>query len=97
MYIVLFPTPFPIYKAYLLLAATNYLSLVLNIRSISSSANIPYKLYLTNFIKLISTATLLLSLFAVYEIQFRSAETPENTFDSEAYRKRLAAIREGYM
>lgn len=73
VYVMLFPTSFPIYKAYILLATTNYLSLALNLRSICTSANSLYRNYLTNYVKLISTATLLLSLFAIYEIQFRSA------------------------
>lgn len=82
VYIMLFPTSFPIYKAYLLLATTSYISLALNLRSICTSVNTSYRYYTANYVKLISTATLLLSLFAIYEIQFRSAETPENTFGS---------------
>lgn len=97
VYVLLFPTLFPIYKAYLLLATTNYISLALNLRSICTSVNTIYRNYLVNYVKLISTATLLLSLFAIYEIQFRSAETPESTFDSETYRKRLAAMKEGHV
>ena len=34
--------------------------------------------------------------FAVYGVQLRAAETPENTFDSDYYRRRIAGIKEGF-
>lgn len=96
LYVSFFPITFPIYKAYLVLGTTNFLSLYMNLHLTCSTTNIPLKNYIQSYVKLISTASLLLLLFAFYEVQLRAAKTPELTYDSEAYRKRLASLDEGY-
>lgn len=95
MYVTFFPMTFPVYKAYLVLGTTNFLSLYMSLKMTCSSTNIPLRNYIQSYVKLISTASLLLLLFAFYEIQFKAAKTPELTYDSESYRKRLAELDEG--
>lgn len=76
MYVTFFPMSFPLYKAYLLLGTTNFLSLYMNLSLTCASTNIPLRTYIQNYVKLISAASLLLLLFTFYELQFKAAKTP---------------------
>ena len=95
-YALTFPLPFPIYKVYLVLASLNFGSLFINVYGICKSAKVPLRPYISSYFRLISTTSLLILLFAVYEIQIAAGDTPENSFDFEDYKDRIVAINGGH-
>jgi len=93
IYILSFPLAFPLYKAYTLIAALNSISLFLNIISVSRAASLSVRAFINAYAKTISTISLMIFLFAFYELQIAAGKTPEQIFDSERYRERIVQMR----
>jgi len=96
IYILAFPITFPLYKAYAVISALNFVSLFLNISSISKAASISSRVYINAYARLVSTISIVVLLFALYEIQITAGKTPELSFDSKSYRERIVSMKDGY-
>jgi hypothetical protein len=75
-YIVCFVCPFPLYKLQLLLATTNFGLLAANMRSILGQARVGFRHYLQDYLRVVSLATLLLLISALYHIQVTAGAHP---------------------
>ena len=91
-----YPLPIAVYQAYVVLALTNSISLAINLRSVCQSTNSSFRSYSVSYAKLVSGASMLILLAAIYETQLKAASNPEQTYDSENYRKRIVEMKEGY-
>jgi len=68
-----FPSPIFFYKMYVMLATTNFISLLLNLRGLFKATNISYRVYTVDLVRIISLASLLIFIMAIYHIQICSA------------------------
>lgn len=76
-----------------MIAALNSISLFLNILSVSRAASISVRAFIHAYAKAISTISIMIFLFAFYEIQITAGKTPEQSFDSARYRERIVEMR----
>jgi hypothetical protein len=76
IYVLTFPLAFPVYKAYTGIAVLNYVSLFLNILSLGRATSLSIRSFSSAYVKLISTISMMILLFAVYEIQIIAGKTP---------------------
>ena len=76
MYTFFYPLNFPLYRIYLTLAATNLVGLGINLFKITKETNLSFRSYYQVYAKLVSSISLLVLIFSVYESQLRAAETP---------------------
>ena len=79
-----------------MVSALNFGSLFLNILSVSKAASISSRVYIFAYAKLVSTISIVILLFAVYEIQITAGKTPEQSFDSKSYKERIVSMMKGY-
>ena len=75
-YSIFFPLPIATYQAYAILAFTSYVSLGVNLREVCQSTNSTFRNYTKSYVKIVSTASLLIFLNAIYEIQLKAADAP---------------------
>ncbi len=66
MYAMFFPMIFPLYKVYVGLASLGFLSLGVNLRAVFSGSNVSQKQFMGLYVRLVSSATLLILLFSIY-------------------------------
>lgn len=60
----------------------NFANLALNIYEILKYTKIPFRSYLQDYLKIVSLSTLLILIFALYQIQITAGARPEDSFDS---------------
>ena len=95
-YCLSFGCPIAMYKFQLLMVTMNFANLALNIYEILKYTKIPFRSYLQDYLKIVSLSTLLILIFALYQIQITAGNRPEDAFDSEAYRSRVVELNNGY-
>ena len=96
VYSFTFGFPFSTYKLYLLLATSNFGILGLNLYYILKGTGIPLRSYVTDYLRIVSLSTLLILIFALYQIQVMAGSKPQEIFEDESYRSRVVAVSEGY-
>lgn len=94
-YSLLFPLPVPLYKVLVLLASANFGSMALNLYKVSVGGRTAFRNCLKAYVSLISSASLIILLFGVYEVQLRASESPEEVLDSEGFKRKIGEMREG--
>lgn len=76
--------------------SSNFGLLALNLYEILRSAKISFRSYVTEYLRIVSLSTLLILIFALYQIQVIAGSKPEDIFESETYQARVIAINQGY-
>jgi hypothetical protein len=76
VYCLSFGCPFSMYKLHLLLISSNFGFLALNLYEILRSTKIPFGAYLTEYLRIVSLSTLLILIFALYQIQVTAGLRP---------------------
>jgi hypothetical protein len=69
-----YPSPLIFYKMHVILATTNFISLLLNLRALFGATSISYRVYTVDVVRIISLASLLIFIMAIYHIQICSAD-----------------------
>lgn len=78
------------------MAFLNFMHLGLNLYEILKSLSAFHKVYVVDFIRIISTMTLLILLFGIYSVQIASSGRLEESIDSVEYRHRVTEIGKGH-
>ncbi len=75
-YSLCFGCPFAVYKLQILLASVNFGLLAANMHSILGQAKVGFRIYLQDYMRVVSLTTLLLLIAALYHIQVAAGAHP---------------------